>query len=189
MNKEFLKKLGIEDDAIGKIIAEYEKETETHNQTAETLKTKDTEISSLKEQLKTANKQIADFKNMDIESIKKSADDYKTKFEESEKNAKAEIEKLKFDFALDGALVSAKARNSKAVKALLDMENLKFADGQITGLKEQIEKVKKENDFLFEKENEPPKPSFARGSGFGDDKNIDESAVRAIMGLPPIENK
>ncbi|NLY77321.1 MAG: hypothetical protein GX080_04430 [Tissierellia bacterium] len=50
---------------------------------------------------------------------------------------------MKFDYALEKALTVAKARNIKAVKALLDLENLKLADDKILGLDEQLKKSKK----------------------------------------------
>ncbi len=54
---------------------------------------------------------------------------------------------MKFDYALTAALTGAKARNSKAVKALLDMDGLKLNDGKIIGLDEQLSQIKEENAF------------------------------------------
>ena len=59
---------------------------------------------------------------MDIDGIKKAADDWKHKAEQAE--AKADIETMQFDFALNDALTAAKARNTRTVKALLDMDVL-----------------------------------------------------------------
>lgn len=47
----------------------------------EKLTAKESEIEDLKKQLESANKQIDEFKGMDIEGIRKAADDYKSKFE------------------------------------------------------------------------------------------------------------
>ena len=71
----------------------------------------------------------------------------------------AEVSRLKFEHALDVALSGAKAKNVKAVKALLELDKLKFSeeDGSILGLKEQLEKVKAENDYLFESSEAPPR--------------------------------
>jgi len=45
-----------------------------------------------------------------------------------------------------------------AVRALLKETDLKLAeDGSIVGLTEQLEKVKTENDYLFESEDANPK--------------------------------
>ncbi|MCX7714843.1 MAG: phage scaffolding protein [Clostridia bacterium] len=41
------------------------------------------------------------------------------------------------------------AKNAKAVKALLDMDDLKLNSSEIVGLSQQLEKIKAENDYLF----------------------------------------
>ncbi len=115
---------------------------------------------TLKEQLEAANKQIEGFKGLDIEGVKKAAEEWKTKAEKAEAEAKTRIETLQFDHALESALLGARAKNAKAVKALIDADALKLKDGEIIGLSEQLEKLKADNDFLFEAakppEGDPP---------------------------------
>ena len=85
----------------------------------------DTELAKAKglsEQLAAANQQIEEFRGMDIDGIKKAADDWKHKAEQAK--AKADIEAMQLDFALNDALTAAKARNTRTVKALLDMDVL-----------------------------------------------------------------
>ena len=72
---------------------------------------------------------------------------------------------MKFDYALTAALTGAKARNSKAVKALLDMDGLKLNDGKIIGLDEQLSQIKEENSFLFE--SDEPAPTIVKGTNGG----------------------
>ncbi len=65
----------------------------------------------------------------------------------------AEMNQLKVDFAVEKALTGAKAKNVKAVKALLDLSEAKFdKEGNVKGLQEQIEKLVAADDtkFLFE---------------------------------------
>ena len=122
---------------------------------------KNEEKKAIAEQLENANKQIEEFKGMDIDGIKKAADDWKLKAEQAQKDAEAKITAMQFDHALDGALSGAKAKNAKAVKALLDMEGLKMNNGEIVGLNEQLEKVKEENGYLFDDDTAEQKPKFA----------------------------
>ena len=64
-----------------------------------------------------------------------------------------EIKRLKVDTAVELALVAAKAKNVKAVKALLDLDKAELdADGTVKGLAEQLQKLAKAPDsgFLFE---------------------------------------
>lgn len=161
MKKEQLTEWGITEEAADKVLAMVQKEAEKQRQGKESAKA---ETESLKKQLQEANQKIEEFKGMDIEGIRKAAEEYKTKFEETEKKAKADLEALQFDYALSDALQGAKARNAKAVKALLDMEGLKYANGEVVGLKEQLEKLKADNSYLFEDSKPVPQVMASAGN-------------------------
>lgn len=69
------------------------------------------------------------------------------------KDHEAEIKRLKIDTAVELALVAAKAKNIKAVKALLDLEKAELDEnGSVKGLTDQIKKLSEAPDsgFLFE---------------------------------------
>ena len=112
-------------------------------------------FNNLNEQLKTANTTIADLKksNKDNEDLQSKVTDYETKV----KNYEKQIQDMQFNYALDGALKSANARNVKAIKALLNMDNVKLDGEKLLGLNEQIEELKKSDSYLFaEEEKQPP---------------------------------
>lgn len=184
MKREFLKELGLTDEQIDKIMAENGKDIEKAKgdiaKLENDLSTKETEIETIKGQLNEANAQIESFKEMDIEGIKKAADDYKAKSEQAEIDAQAKIEELQFSHALDKALSGAKAKNSKAVKALLDLEGLKFNKDEIVGLNEQLERIKEENDYLFE--SKEGVPTIVRpGSGGDNPKDSSKLTYSEMM--------
>ena len=172
MKREFLKELGLTDEQIEKVMAEHGKGIEKFK---EDLDAANTQTETLQEQLKTANEMIEEFKGMDIEAIKQAAEDYKAKYEKATQEAEEKLNKIKFDYALEKALTGAKARNIRAVKALLDLENLKLADDKILGLDEQLEKIKEENDFLFKSEDNQKLPKFV-GPG-GDDTKTSTGTI------------
>lgn len=157
MKREELKAKGLTDEQIEFVMAENGRDVEA--QKTKTTAT-ETERDGLKTQLGEANKQIDAFKEMKPDDLKKAADDYKTKFEEAQKEAKNQVDQLRFDHALDSALVTAKAKNAKAVRALLNTELLKLAeDGSVSGLNDQLEKLKKDSGYLFDadgKQTPPP---------------------------------
>lgn len=178
MKREFLKELGLEKEAVEQIMAEHGKDVEGLKQQISTL---ETEKENLSGQLAEANQQMEDFKGMDIEGIQRAAEEWKTKAEAAEAKAKADVEKLQFEYALNTALAGAKAREPKAVAALLDMDGLKLNGNEIVGLKDQLEKLKTEKDFLFE--NDEKTPQIIRGTT-GSASDEDDAAIRAVMGLP-----
>lgn len=166
MERKFLEELGLDKETIDKIMAENGKDIE---KAKGDLKAKETEVETLQGQLKDANKQIDDFKDLDVDEIKKQAKEYKEKFEKAEKEGKEELEKLQFEHKLESALSGAKAKNIKAVKALINMEGLKLNGDDIVGLKEQLEAIQKDNDYLFditdvEDDNGGNPPTFVRPS-------------------------
>ena len=181
MKREFLTGLGIAEDVIDKIMAENGKDIEA-------TKAKYADYDALKTQLSEANGKIEEFGKLDFDGVKKMADDYKAKFEEAQAESKKQIEAMQFNHALENALSGAKAKNVKAVRALLETDKLKLnKDGSLTGLTEQLDKLKSENDYLFEAEKKEDVPQFLGGSSGGSPAS-DEDAVRAVMGLPPLSH-
>jgi len=107
---------------------------------------------TLDQQLKVANTTITDLKknNKDNEELQTKVTDYETKVKEYEK----QIKNMQFNYALEGALKSANVRNTKAVKALLNLENVKLDGESILGLKEQLESLKQSDSYLFAEEQQ-----------------------------------
>lgn len=135
--------------------------------------------------------------NKTLEDLKKNAnltDEYKNQIEElktanskAQEEFKAQLKQIKLDTAIDTALTGAKAKNNKAVRALLDPSKIVLADdGSISGLKEQLETIAKENDFLFEPSTDY-NPRFGgdnrRGGGTGGSSL--EAMMYAAAGLAP----
>jgi DNA repair exonuclease SbcCD ATPase subunit len=168
MKKEDLIALGIAEDVADKVLALRGKEV-TKLQTD--LDTANSTVETFKSQLADANTQIESFKNMKPEELQKAADEWKAKAEKAEQDAAANLASLKFDHALDGALTTAKAKNPRAVKALLDMDVLKKAydekTGTIVNFDEHLKSIKSENDYLFE--GDKPAPKIVTG---GNNKQI-----------------
>lgn len=173
MKREFLKGLELSDDLIDKIMAEHGKSVEQYKDTAKNVETLNQQITDLKGQLSEANKQIKEFKDMDVTGIKQAAADWEAKAKQAEKDSETKIQKLEFDHALEKALTAAKARNTKAVQALLNMDELKWKDGLIVNLDQQLETIKKENDYLFETEKSETSISGVTPANSGTQKNTD----------------
>lgn len=169
MKTEFLKSLNLSQEVIDKIMAENGKDIAVEQKKAEkAIQERDSyklKAESLETQVNDANTEIQKFKDMDIDGIKKAADDWKETAEKAKADADKQISQMKFDYALSAALTGAKAKNAKAVKALLDMDGLKFNDGKIVGLDEQLAQIKTDNDYLFE--SDEPAPEFVKGTNGG----------------------
>ncbi|EPY2290981.1 phage scaffolding protein [Clostridium sporogenes] len=148
--EELLKKLGYTDEQIQKIIGGM-KENKIYTTTEEKIeerynKLKEQKV-ALDEQIKTANATIEDLKknNTDNQTLQSKIGEYESKVSGYEK----QIQDMQFNYAIDGALKGANVKNIKAVKALLNMENVKLDGENILGLTDQLETLKESDSYLF----------------------------------------
>lgn len=159
MKTQFLKDLGITDQTtIDAIMAENGKDINHVKTQQSTLETK---VTDLEAQLADRNKQLTDLKKEvgDNEKLTKKI----TELEDANKNAATEFENkitnIQKTHAIENGVRDAKAKNSKAVMALLDIEKITFENGEVKGLNEQLETLKggEDTSFLFgESNNTPP---------------------------------
>lgn len=159
MNTETLQGIGLNDEQIRSVMAEYGKEI---NPLKQAQASAEQERDSLKAQLEDVNGQLSEAqKNSKKGSeLQGQLKDLQKQFDDSKAKAEEQLQATKKDYEIAAALSKAGAKNDKAVKALLDTEKVNFDDnGKLIGLSEQLEAVKKDNDFLFADANESnPKP-------------------------------
>ncbi|WP_077623834.1 phage scaffolding protein [Sediminibacillus massiliensis] len=148
-------------DAVNKEKNDYKKSLGERDQQLEDLKTKATG----NEELQNKIQQLQD----DNQKLK---DDYES-----------QIQQQQFDYALKDALGNAKARNPKAIKALLDTENIKLDGNKLLGLDDQLKTIKESDPYLFEEdqtEQQQQKPSFSTGQ-HSSESNMDAFA-KTLLG-------
>ena len=181
MKREQLKELGLEDSVIEKVMSLHGSDIETHKAKISDVQTN---ADNTLNQLTEANATIERFKALKPDELKAAADEYKTKYEQAQTDNAAQMAQLKFDYALDGSLSAAKVKNLKAIKPLLDAGALKYneSDNSIIGLKEQLEKVKQTDAYLFTDYEEPPR-IVAGGNQTRLNTDAMTSAMRQAAGL------
>jgi len=140
MKREYLKELGLADDVIDKIMAENGKDIESEKSKA-TLET--SKVEAANKTIKDLQDTVKKFDGVDVEKLKKDAADWETKYN-------ADTSQIKLDSALEMALVSNKAKNTKAVKALLDASIIKIDGEKLLGLDDQLKKLKTDAAYLFD---------------------------------------
>ncbi len=156
MLKEKILELGLvlsekEVNDLVKLFSEEIKETIPKVEHEEVVKEKERLEGEVKDRdkqldtLKTSVKDVEDLKGQ-IESLQA---DYKAK---EEAHVKA-VEQMKIDSAVELAINNAKAKNSQAVRGMLDLSLVKLDEkGAVVGLEEQFKKLTKDEStaFLFE---------------------------------------
>lgn len=151
MKRKFLEDLGLETDAIEKIMAEAGKDVTSLkarvDDLTEQINVKDTTISE-------KNNKIAELEKVDVEAIKNA------EYERGKTEGSKEIEVFKKQNALDKALSKYKAKDTSILSKMLDMEKVKYNDKFeiVEGLEDQINSIKESHDYLFD--SDKPLPTF-----------------------------
>lgn len=158
MSKEALLAMGLNEEQAKKVLEALEGQY--------VLKTKFQEVSeenkTLKKSVGDRDKQLEDLKKSsgDNAELQKQISDLQKQNTDQQKAHEQELSQLKLDNAIDLALSGAKAKNSKAVKAIMDLSKVKIEeDGKLSGFDEQLEALRKSDGYLFDAEK-PAKPQF-----------------------------
>lgn len=178
MKKEDLTALGVSEEHADKIVNSWNEAMKNYV-SKEEYDAQKQELESTKQQLETANQTIDGFQ--DYEDVKSQVEEYKNKFEQSEKE-KADIQaNYEFTGKLQEAAKKAGARALKAVMPYLDVEGLKKSQNQDADIQAAFENVKKDNAFLFGANEPINNPTGPTGGGTGASQS---AVIRAAMGLP-----
>lgn len=163
MKREDLKKLGLEDEAIESVM-------KLHGQTVNGLQEQVTALQASEANLKSQNEKH----EKDLKTLQKDNDDNETlkqtikDLQKQNADAKAEYEQqlvgMQRDSAIEKALATSGAKNTKAVKALLDADKIVFKDGELSGLAEQLEAYKQSDPYMFDMGTKPEGYEPAGGS-------------------------
>ena len=158
MTKKDFTDLGISEELATKAAEASKKELESYVQKSK-YDLVVTEKETLEIQIKEHGKQLDELKK-----AAKGSEELEKKVKELQDNAaasKAKYEKqindIQLNHAIDTALKEAKAKNAKAVRSLLDMNDIVLDEGKVKGLDKQIKKLQEAEDskFLFESVADP----------------------------------
>lgn len=120
----------------------------------------------LEKQISDRDKQLKDLsvKAQGNEELTKQIEELQLSNKQIAKDYEEKINKMQFDNALEGALTNAKCKNTKALKALLDIDNVKLNEGKLEGLEEQLNKLKESDSYLFDLEPQVPNSTGGLGN-------------------------
>lgn len=120
MKREFLEGLGLEKDTIDKIMTENGNDINREKQKADEYKS----------QLDTAKETLKGFEGVDVAQLQGEITKLNTDLANKDAEYKQKIADMEFSSVLDAAISDSKAKNGKAVRALLDIETLKASKNQ-----------------------------------------------------------
>lgn len=180
MKREVLKNLGLTDEVIEKIMAE-------HGSSVNSLKGKQTElegqVAEYKKQLSERDKQLDSLKKTagDSEVLAQQIAELQAANKQTTADYEAKIKQLGIENAVNLALTTSGAKNPKAVKALLNLENAKMDGDVVVGLAEQLTKLKETDSYMFNVEQKPNIQGTQPNSGSGAPANTPQPGSYAAF--------
>jgi len=149
--KEILKKAGIEEGKVDGVIADINKELpkyfipkDKYNEVAEAKKKLETDIAERDKQLEQLKAAAGS-----NEELKKQIETLQAENKKASEEWQAKMAQMQLDFAIEKALATARAKNPKAVKALLDMGQVKLDGDKLLGLDDQLKALQQSDSYLF----------------------------------------
>ena len=182
---EILKNCGVEEEKANEIVKAM-REAKIYTTSLENVDVRYNKLQEQKKQLEEASKnyekQLKDLtkNNADVEALNKLVEQLQLSNKELEINHKNEMDKLQFNFALENALTGAKSKNNKALKALLNMDSIKYQEGKLEGLQEQIEVLQKDVSYLFNLDTTPSNTGGLGNFGRGNNPTITKEQFRSM---------
>ena len=161
MKRKFLEDLGLEKEAIDKIMAENGNDVNAAKADYDSLKQ---QLDAANVQIRERDTQLENLKNStgDMEALKQQIVSLQSDNQATKERYEADMKDLKLSTAIKLALGDS-AQDADLVAGLFDKSKLIMSDdGKITGLDEQMKVLKKEKAFLF-KEEKAPQPQIKGG--------------------------
>lgn len=178
MRRSELKNLGLEADVIDQIL----------EMNGDDINREKAKARKFEDEVKDLKSQLGD--TADVKKIEAERDDWKSKFENLEKQNKAEKEEKEFNDFLKANFDEFKVRDEVSVKANLDFEKIKASKDRTKEIKEQLTNVQKEKAYLFnseekEKENSPIytyTPNGGKGGDVTEAEALAQELEKAVFG-------
>ena len=167
MNREFLKELGLSDEQVESVMKEYGKSINDLKEKADKVEGLESQIEDYKNQIEERDNQLEELKKIDAEGLQAKIDELQQQNEATKTEYEEKLQKQAFEHKLESALAQAKAKNVKAVKALLDLDTIKLDGDELLGLEEQLNNLKENESYLFEQEEKDVPKIVAGGNPQG----------------------
>lgn len=180
MERKFLEELGLDKEAIDKIMAQHGKDIEAHKTTAENAaKDRDT----YKGRLDEASKKLKAFDGVDVEALRGELDTLKNDMAAKEADFQSQLADRDFQALLTAGIIEAKGKNPKAIAALLDIDALKASKNQKEDTAAAIKALAESDAYLFGDTSTSTTPATVKTGGehIENNKTSSDPFVAAAM--------
>ena len=194
MKRDFLKGLGLDDSVIDQIMDEngkdIQREKNAVNKVNQDLEKYKAENEGLKTQLSEANTQIQSFKEMDIDGIKASAEEWKTKYETDTKALNEKIAAKDYDYAIKDFMSNYKFIDDDVKETVINKfkaKEFKLEEGKFLGGEDFMKEYKENHKSLFvPDEPQEPIPQIVKPTGGNNPGGNTNPFKFNFMGVRPV---
>ena len=194
MKRDFLKGLGLDDSIIDQIMDEngkdIQREKNAVNKVNQDLEKYKEENEGLKTQLNEANTQIQSFKEMDIDGIKASAEEWKTKYETDTKALNDKIAAKDYDYAIKDFMSNYKFIDDDVKETVINKfkaKEFKLEEGKFLGGEDFMKEYKENHKSLFvSDEPQDPIPEIVKPTGGSNPPGDTNPFKFNFMGVRPV---
>lgn len=162
MTKEQLKELGLDETQIAEV---FKLNGLAITKVQSDLDTTKKQLDETKTLLEDANTKIEGFKDLDVDAIKKEAEDYKLAYEKAEADAKAKIEALEYETALKEYMNKYNFVNDRVKNSIMNdikTKEFKLEEGKFLGADDYIKQLQEKEPESFAVEKDEEKSKFIR---------------------------
>ena len=157
----------------------FEKDLFANYKTVAEFEKKENAVNELQDKLNTAMDGLKKFDGVNVDDLKKQITDLNKSLSDKDVEWQGKLAGIEFENAIEKAISSANGKNAKAIKALLDIDALKKSQNRDVDVKNAIDALKKDNDYLFDTEEKPSK--YSGGTGKNNVGGKVDPAIAAFM--------
>ncbi|MCH5271584.1 MAG: phage scaffolding protein [Lachnospiraceae bacterium] len=149
-------------------------------------------VKSLEDKVKTTEEALKAFDGVNPADLNKQIADLKSDLEKKDAEYREQIAERDFTDLLKESIAAVNGKNTKAITALLDLETLKASKNQKEDVAAALKTLSEADDskMLFgEPEANPVGTGNPIGRVYRNSQTVDDAAMRAAMGLPPVKEQ
>lgn len=195
MKREELEALGLSKEQIDSVLDMHHKELDPVNTQLKTaqddLKAAQDTAAAQENTIKELKQGLDEFKGADVSGMKLKITELENGIKEKDAAHQKEIEERDFNDSLKDAISAANGKNAKAITALLDVDTLKASKNRkedITAALKALSEAKDSKMLFGEEEAEVIGAGSFPGRVNKTGGSADDAQMRAVMGLPPVNN-
>ena len=158
---------------------DFDKELAANYKTVPDYEKQVHKLEQAQESLETAQNGLKAFEGVDVGDLKAQITRLTNDLAAKDTQHAAELDEHDFSALLDGEIIKRHGRDTKAIRAMLDLDTLRKSTEREKDVGTALEELSKQSGWLFESETPPP---YAVGTGTAAPAGQDD-ALRAAFGL------